>query len=826
MGGFILTRSHGRLTLRSQGSPVYERLHIVTVSFVSMDRLGIKSKDHSTFSSNNTVVQQQTRDSNLPTQVCTESNLKTTENQLKAADVIIRNPSTISSAPKVTKAIINTLLAPAKSLAELLHSVSDAVPQTEPVAELFRALLRLELDRQDNDKHIAALYHSMAGMLLVLAKLDSVFLRESELIEILDQRLDEIVKLLNEFGNFCDVYYKHRAVARFLRISKYSEMIEDFAQSFADMKRDLDALVSHRATLTVLQTSDVVNSIASDVSQLLKFMNTQTTRERETRDFIKSKGGVDAILKDNKLLDEVAAKLGDNVNKSLQASRSLQYTLHAELEVQLKENQTLFALKLQCVQDQIEEAVKRSTTTILMKLDSGPHEVINDPDIKTIWKGLYMRHFQFSRANSNLTCSYRYAKSRHFVSAVHHHFEQVFTQYTIDNNGARHPDTWTLNYLSRVIFYPAIGDAIDEDSSGFVSLHELNRFFDPRPQGWSTPQWLAYFIEYRLKQLIRYRDKIMQRLGVFEYSIDGLHPENKEPLGEYVAGIKDGIKLIAESLYGDVLDYFEDDSNEALEMDALRDKYTEYLTGLVEQQLGKSKHELDDKRTLSIVIGSNTRLESRILCVMHRLLKWHHKIFDIGKDKPLQDGVTIAMINSFQVIFDAFTTRTRSLMECWRQQRMDVELQAQWYANGLFEDCYEREKAQPDDYDYDDEELTDDEEDMNEEEENELVEHATRPPTAAETEAGSAVEKGDQEAQEGEEDDEGEESQDEGEGEGDEEDACEEDEEDGSAGGANSQSFESSLLAILRLLQGRNRKRPTSAKWMRDCNDWRRTWEN
>ena len=67
---------------------------------------------------------------------------------------------------------------------------------------------------------------------------------------------------------------------------------------------------------------------------------------------------------------------------------------------------------------------------------------------------------------------------------------------------------------------------------------------------------------------------------------------------------------------------------------------------------------------------------------MHRLLKRHHKMFDIGKNKPLQGGVTVAMTNSFQVVFEAFTKRTRALMESWRQQRMDVALQAEWYANG------------------------------------------------------------------------------------------------------------------------------------------------
>lgn len=100
---------------------------------------------------------------------------------------------------------------------------------------------------------------------------------------------------------------------------------------------------------------------------------------------------------------------------------------------------------------------------------------------------------------------------------------------------------------------------------------------------------------------------------------------------------------------------------------------------------------------------------------MHRLLKHHHKTFDIAKVKPLPggEGVTVAMAKSFDVIFDAFTRRTRSLMESWRQQRIGNDLQAEWYANGyvfainlvvrhlthyihsLFEDWYKRVSCRP-----------------------------------------------------------------------------------------------------------------------------------
>lgn len=39
--------------------------------------------------------------------------------------------------------------------------------------------------------------------------------------------------------------------------------------------------------------------------------------------------------------------------------------------------------------------------------------------------------------------------------------------------------------------HPAIGDAIDEDGSGFISVHEANHFLKRIPNGWSVPQWFA-----------------------------------------------------------------------------------------------------------------------------------------------------------------------------------------------------------------------------------------------------------------------------------------------------------------------------------------------
>lgn len=63
----------------------------------------------------------------------------------------------------------------------------------------------------------------------------------------------------------------------------------------------------------------------------------------------------------------------------------------------------------------------------------------------------------------------------------------------------------------------------------------------------------------------------------------------------------------------DSLDYFDDDSVETTEMDQLRNGFVEMVTGEVEEQLAKSRYQLDDKRMLMLVAGSN-RLESVRLC--------------------------------------------------------------------------------------------------------------------------------------------------------------------------------------------------------------------
>jgi hypothetical protein len=82
-----------------------------------------------------------------------------------------------------------------------------------------------------------------------------------------------------------------------LRSAKYKEMLAGFAQSFADMKRELESLVSQRTAMTVHKTADAVDGVAANVSQLVAFMSIHTNREREAEALVAAKGGLEAVLK-------------------------------------------------------------------------------------------------------------------------------------------------------------------------------------------------------------------------------------------------------------------------------------------------------------------------------------------------------------------------------------------------------------------------------------------------------------------------------------------------------------------------------------------------
>ena len=81
-------------------------------------------------------------------------------------------------------------------------------------------------------------------------------------------------------------------------------------------------------------------------------------------------------------------------------------------------------------------------------------------------------------------------KARHLVLAIHDHYLQKVDDknHGIRTEGARpidEDDAWTLQYIDLMHLQPII-EALDADTSGFVTIQEVNQFTTSRPQGWRS----------------------------------------------------------------------------------------------------------------------------------------------------------------------------------------------------------------------------------------------------------------------------------------------------------------------------------------------------
>ncbi|KAJ7510817.1 hypothetical protein B0H11DRAFT_1900176 [Mycena galericulata] len=256
------------------------------------------------------------------------------------------------------------------------------------------------------------------------------------------------------------------------------------------------------------------------------------------------------------------------------------------LEKIRRRDSALFKSKLKGAIMELADVIDRSIIKIMNRMESGPHDSIDEPDIKEIWKAL------------NAVLSSTFMKSTG-------------------------EDTWTLKILSKVINYPAVGEAIDEDASGFVSVHEINHFLK-RNKELSTPVWFAFYTD-KIDDIMEDLEERCRKLKTddpdLDIGLEELDDEAEQDLVEVAKALaKQKEDLIEANL--NVVGYRVDQSS---------------LPSLVDQAAFRIEQEMDE--TLDALV-------------------WE------------------------------FHQRFKSLRRSWRSQKLDIELQVQCYAGGLFNGWY------------------------------------------------------------------------------------------------------------------------------------------
>ncbi|KAJ6628140.1 hypothetical protein B0H10DRAFT_1991603 [Mycena sp. CBHHK59/15] len=574
-----------------------------------------------------------------------------------------------SEAWSVAKEQATTVLAPAKDVLVILDSVTKYIPALMVAESVFSVIIKHEIEKKENDKNILVVYHTMSIFWFTLCDVQVIFRAAQQIKTSLDTFFEAVAKTMQDFGNFREVYYRHGHFARSVRSSEYRKKLTAFAQAFADHKSSLQFILTESSAMKVNEMSGNLNAMNAKIDQVLQYVARQTPLEQAIAQQIQENGGAEVALQNPQFLGELARKtFGEELSPQAHAS------IRQDLDEALNANLAAFTLKAEASKNEIMEAMERSADVIAHQLNSGPYQLIKDEDIQAVWKG----------TNWGLSC-----KARHFVDAVHNHFAQKFRDHR-HQSGAAHPELWTLNVLSQVIYFGNIADAIDDDGSGYISVQEVNQFFKKRPKEWSAVQWLSFWAAGWKQNAVDYKSRCIGLFTNLEASAKKVLPQNRRYVKSYLktSGLSE-LWLVVNSLNTDAIEHSgRPHAAESEPLYALRTEIMRKNTEHIQSRLDRILYQLESPETVVAVLGTH-RLEGFVLCLLQLILERHQRIMEVANTLVLSEREFQSMSMSLRNLVVAFKCRYHTLTESWKQQRLDTNFLVQCFSGGIFNEWHE-----------------------------------------------------------------------------------------------------------------------------------------
>ncbi|RPD72434.1 hypothetical protein L226DRAFT_154051 [Lentinus tigrinus ALCF2SS1-7] len=607
-----------------------------------------------------------------------------------------------------------------KVLMNVLDELGKAHPFIQIAVSIFKAGLTLELTRRENDDKVIALNLTMCDMMQTLTLLKQVVnVKEPgpgglSIEDRLKQRLGSIIDSIKRCAKVCDSYQKRPTAVKFFTSTKWQGKFTQVAQQFADHKAGIQfdlqihasvGITTANVTLTAMNTS--FTELNENVSKLMEvvFERMRTPEERDLSAFVaKEAGGIDAVLKNDKLLEEVLAKRkfgsGKDVDEKGTKKRvvpgqtpdavltvtELRKEVNKDVEQVLADNkvfdQKFEAMKMQV--DEVKVEIRHESDRVIDTILAGPHERIVDRDLYHVWKEMGWKGS---------------VKAKHLVMALRDHFAEgshaalaairVITQLKKDGSDpasaaqameeiadianrtdphASPEDEWALQFISVLRIQPLI-EALDDDVSSFVTIAEANAFTAARPQKWSLPHWIAYWT-YGFEMTVQwYFRRIRKVISEIAWATVQALPANRKIIADFISSWH--VRWIEDFLSG--LRDVEQWDNTDWESDGMFLKFKDYVVEnerKFEHNLRGVKYYLDEANTLSIVAGDG------------RPEKQAHTV-------TLHERELMVIQDSILTLTGAISDRVRTLQAVHKLQNLDDKEQMKRFFFGLYSFAFE-----------------------------------------------------------------------------------------------------------------------------------------
>ncbi|THH29238.1 hypothetical protein EUX98_g4953 [Antrodiella citrinella] len=595
---------------------------------------------------------------------------------------VVKNVLNSSGALKIIEAGVNTFVDDIPWLMKGLDEVAKIHPVVTVAVLAFKAVYTMEMTRRENDRRIRSLYVEMKDMIAVLIQLREV--KDPDDLgpdgKTISSRMgglcEKAASDIKDCANACDSYSKKRLVVKVLKGHTWEGKLVGFVGTFTQRKTDFQQALSIHTARTVDAIQVTVKAVEAAIANMDQrmavfmemFAANVPPNEMTMRVKIQEKGDPNTVLNNDAILRELNdfenttfLKQGSVSSSKIRGTYSvkdLKEELQENLEVCISENFLIFERKFTLHQNQLQEQLTKSLQEVIVAVKEGPHDRIKNPELKVLWKDMNWR---------------RNVKASLFVMTLRDHFREKGEE---DSSGIQALEDWALKYIDAT-WMQSIMEAFDDDASGYITIAELNRFTDNRPEvlKWSMPHWIAYWAVGWQLTTQKYKALIEELMSKMFAMVPYLLPENRRRADYYLSLV---YKFVAQITMG--LTY----PNEVPEHVA--EKFTPYVE-YEEQRLRKNleliKHDIDALDTVHVVAGG--RIEKHLLPIMYLLLSRDFKLFKVAQAKILHDEELWDAADSLMWVHDAVIYRVQDLNDLFKQRKLDVDLQFKKFACGILD---------------------------------------------------------------------------------------------------------------------------------------------
>ncbi|KAI0637622.1 hypothetical protein C8Q77DRAFT_1153356 [Trametes polyzona] len=243
------------------------------------------------------------------------------------------------------------------------------IAQLHPAASFA---IKLEVQHQENDVHIAVVHGKMAKTVFHLRFLNQIPAEEEKSLEqgmhVLFRGMAETIR---KFGEFVNAYHNHQwqKATKFFFAHAHKSKLEEFDQQFQQHKEEMEDMYKSSAHVQLLKISD-------DTSEILRRLRILDPETEAAQKIVAQHGGnVNEAMKDPKIVEQVAATFKER------ATFSMKNVLADGFHALLDRHQRRYEMKYRTLENLVTDS-----QSLLAIVQDGPHEVIQDKEFREIWQ--------------------------------------------------------------------------------------------------------------------------------------------------------------------------------------------------------------------------------------------------------------------------------------------------------------------------------------------------------------------------------------------------------------------------------------------------------